>query len=163
LVTLTAGDVSIDGEWEAHAGICGADRLVEVYAGEPGTGAAMVLRLPQGDPVGRYAVSAADTAAPEALGARIGVQLFRDREALGLQAIDGEFDVTTFGETMSARFAVTLREVQSTLHLRYVGVLDGVTVAVFPESYCEELRFHWDPPAAAKDSLRTTTDTLRSE
>ncbi len=85
LVVLSAGDYDIHGAWEGRAGICEDLGIMEIYAGPSGLGTAMLLRIPEGNQLGRYPVVAAAADFPDAPAALIAVQVFDSPDAHGFQ------------------------------------------------------------------------------
>ena len=140
LVVASAGDQEINGAFEAWAGLCETPRLLEIYATVPGTGTAILVHLPEGDPIGSYPVVPAQSGVHEIRTAQIGVQLFQEPEAYGFQALNGDFELTYLGEYASGRFAVTLQEIDHGILSRYVGVVEHAPVEVQPAEYCQKVR-----------------------
>ena len=150
LVVESAGDFDLNGAWEAHAGLCEEVGVIEIYAGPSGLRSAVLLRMPEGEPLGKYPVVAADADFPDAPAALIAVQGFAEPEAFGLQAFSGELEVTAFGERVSGRFTSTLREISVDMLTQYVGVFEGVSVEPLSARYCEALR---DSTLAPSDTV----------
>jgi len=109
LVTRSAGDYDLEGVWQASAGVCEETGIMEIYAGPAGFGIALLLRMPDGDPVGRYPVIAAAVDLPDPPAALIAVQAFLEQDAYGFQAYDGELELSEFGNRVGGRFTTTLR------------------------------------------------------
>lgn len=140
LVTQSAGDHDIHGAWEGHAGLCEEIGIMEIYAGPPGLGTALLLRMPEGNPLGIYPVVAADADFPDVPAALIAVQVFQDPEAFGFQAFTGQLELSEFGDKVSGRFASTLREISIDMLTHYVGVFDGIPVEPLSTDYCQVVR-----------------------
>jgi len=137
LVTQSAGDYDIHGAWEGRAGLCEEIGIMEIYAGLPGLGTALLLRLPDGDPLGTYPVVAADIDFPDAPAALIAVQVYQDPDAFGFQAFAGELELSAFGDRVSGRFTSTLREIGVDMFTHYVGVFEGISVEPLLADYCQ--------------------------
>ena len=154
LVTQSAGGYDIHGAWRTQAGLCDTIGIMEIYAGQPGLGTALVLRIPEGDPIGDYPVVAAAADLPAAPAALIAVQVFEDPEALGFQAYHGLLELTELDEKVSGRFTATLREIGQDLLTHYVGVFERIQVEPLGADYCRALRDSTLAPdsAAASDT-----------
>lgn len=140
LVTATAGDYVIEGSWRASAGFCEDIGVVEMYAGPQGTGVGLVMHIPESDPLGNYPVVAADVDFPEAPAALIAVQVFDDPDAYGFQAYTGELELTEIGESVSGRFATTMREIRTDMLTHFVGVFDDIALEALADDYCAVVR-----------------------
>jgi hypothetical protein len=140
VATSAGGNRDLSGAWEARAAICDDPAVLQILAEQPGFGALLLFQLPQADRVGTYPIAFAESGAPEPPAAQVGVQLFQAGSAFAYQAADGQIEVTGMGERVSGRFRVTLREITSEEHLRYVGVFDNVVVAPLPEAQCRAMK-----------------------
>jgi hypothetical protein len=137
LVGRAAGPYEIDGAWEARAGICEDPPMLQVVAQEPGTGTLVLLQLPpEGERVTSYPVALIETGFPEAPASQIGVQLFVGRNSYAFQAMEGDVEVYAFGERVSGRYAVSLREIGSGDTALYAGVFHAVPIEPIPEEQC---------------------------
>ena len=139
-VAQSAGDYDIHGTWEGHAGLCADIGVMEIYTGQPGLGTALLLILPEGDPLGEYPIVAAEFDFPDAPAALIVVQVFAEPEAFGFQAFSGELELSAFGDRISGKFASTLREIRDDILTHYVGVFEGISVEPLATDYCQTLR-----------------------
>jgi hypothetical protein len=139
LVTVSAGDFELGGVWEVEAGLCEEIGIIEIYAGPPGFRTALVLRIPEGDPRGRYPVEAPGRDFPDAPGALLAVQVFDEPEAYGFQAFFGELELWVLGERISGRFTTTLREIGVDMFTHFVGVFEAVSIAPLPADYCQAM------------------------
>jgi hypothetical protein len=139
------GAFSINKAWEAEAGFCDGGVLLEFYAVDDSSGTVIVLQHPDSDVIGEYAVALADSVNPEERAARIGVQVLEEGEASGLQAIVGSLEVTEAGDRISGRFTSTIRELNSGMLTRYVGVFSNVRLKVLSEDYCRQLYPEQEP------------------
>lgn len=146
LVTQSAGEYDVHGSWKASAGLCQDVGVLEIYAGHPGLGNAIVLHMTDGNPLGTYPLVAAQADFPDSLAALVAVQVYQDPDAFGFQAYMGELELTTFGETVSGRFTSTLREIDINMVLHYVGVFEAIPVKPFAMNYCQTLRDSTLPP-----------------
>lgn len=140
LVTLSAGDYDIHGTWRTQAGLCDQPGIMEIYAGPTGNGTALLIRLPEGDPVGEYPIVAAAREFPDPPVALLAVQVFDDPDAFGFQAYHGLLELTEIGEDVSGRFTATLREIGTDVLAHYVGVFESIPVTPLPPEYCKILR-----------------------
>jgi hypothetical protein len=157
LVVISDGDFSINKSWEATAGFCDGGVLLELFAEGDSSGSVIVLQHPDGDVIGEYTVVLADSVDPGERSARIGAQMFKGREAFGLQAIMGSLEVTEVSDRLSGRFTSTIRELESAVLTRYVGVFQDVPVNLLPEDYCRSLypesESQADPDSSASRDL----------
>ena len=150
------GGEEMDGSWEAGAAMCEDPPMMQVMAGEPGIGTLVLLQLPPANErVGRYPIVIVESGAPEPPAAQIGVQLFRGPASYAYQAMDGEVEVYGYGDRLSARFAATMREIQSNDTVMYAGVVHGVTLQPLPVEQCEAAK-------AALEELEAATDTAEA-
>jgi hypothetical protein len=140
VATGAGGEQDLSGEWEARAAICEDPAVLQVLAEQPGFGTLLLFQLPEGDRVVTYPIAFAETGAPEAPAAQVGVQLFRTGSAFAYQAAEGEIELTGFGERVSGHFGVTLREINSEKHVRFAGVFDNVVVEPLPDEQCHALK-----------------------
>jgi hypothetical protein len=140
LVTVTAGDYDLGGDWEIDAGLCGEMGILEMYAGASGVRTALLLHMPDGGSLGTYPVVAASLDFPDAPAALIAVQVFREPEAFGFQAFTGELELSDFGASVSGRFNVTLREIGMDLFTHFVGVFEEIPVELLTPDYCQTIR-----------------------
>jgi hypothetical protein len=113
---------------------------MEIYAGSIGNGTALLIRLPEGDPVGDYPIVAAAREFPDPPVALVAVQVFDDPDAYGFQAYHGLLELTEVGEAVSGRFTSTLREIGIDLLTHYVGVFESIPVTPLPPEYCRVLQ-----------------------
>ncbi len=140
LVTLSAGDYDIHGMWRTNAGLCDQLGIMEIYAGPTGNGTALLIRLPEGDPVGEYPIVAAAREFPDPPVALVAVQVFDNPDAYGFQAYHGLLEITEMGDDVSGRFTSTLREISIDLLTHYVGVFENIPVTPLPAEYCRVLQ-----------------------
>jgi len=157
LVTVSAGDYDLNGEWEVSAGLCEELGILEIYAGPQGLGTALLLRMPEDDPLGVYPVVAAEVNLPAAPAGLIAVQAFAEPNAYGFQAYIGQLELTAFGERVSGRFTSTLREIGLDLFTHYVGVFEDVSIDALSDDYCGVMRDYTlvSDAATATDSAST--------
>ena len=156
LVAVSAGDYEIQGAWRTRAGVCEEIGIVEMYAGRPDSGTAIVLRLPDDEALGEYPVVAAAAEFPPAPAALIAVQVFDPPDALGFQAYHGMLELLEFGDRLSGRFAATLRDVSLDILTHYVGVFANIPVESLAADYCESLRNSTFPTESTIDSDSST-------
>ncbi len=140
LVTATAGDYEIEGSWRTSAGFCEDIGVIEMYAGPDGNGVGLVMHIPESEPLGTYPVVAADVDFPEAPAALIAAQVFDDPDAYGFQAYTGEMELTEIGESVSGRFATTMREIRTDMLTHFVGVFDDIGLEALADDYCAVVR-----------------------
>jgi len=145
LVVISDGDFSINRAWAAEAGFCDGGVLLELYAEGDSSGTVIVLQHPDNDVIGDYAVVLADSVNPEERAARIGAQVFEGGDAFGLEAIMGSLEVTEVGDRISGRFTSTIRELDSRVLTRYVGVFSNVPMNLLSEDYCRQLYPEQEP------------------
>ena len=157
LVVVSDGDFTIDRVWEAEAGVCATAYNMELYAEDDSSGTVIVAYYPDGDLEGTYPISLVDSVVIGERAALVGVQIFREREAFGFQAIDGSLEIQAVGEKLTGRFTATVQEVQSQVLTRYVGVFGNVELRDLSSEYCGNLEHEPRPiedavPSAATDS-----------
>jgi hypothetical protein len=140
LVVVSDGDFILDGKRRAVAGLCPEQRILELYAEDEAGGTAVMAQFPQGVAVGDYPIVLPDSAAVDERSARIGVQVFEERDAFGFQAFIGTLEVLSLGKRLSGRFASTVRDLQTDILTRYVGVFTDIPVETFDQDYCNTLR-----------------------
>jgi len=136
LVAVSAGDFTIEGSWPAQVGVCEPAGPLELYTSDLRQGTAVVLHFAERRVEGTYAVLSPDSAVGQERVAHIGVQVYGDRQAFGFRAIDGQLEVSDFGNHVSGRFATTIRETQSEILTRYVGVFTELPVEPLTIDYC---------------------------
>ena len=147
------GGEEINGSWEADAAMCEDPPMMQVMAGEPGIGTLVLLQLPPaGERVAHYPIVIVDSGPPPAPAAQVGVQLFRGPASYAYQAMEGEVEVYSFGDRVSARFAVRLRDIQSDDTVLYAGVFHGVGLEPLPLEQCQDAK-------AALEELDVPPDT----
>jgi len=147
------GGEEIDGSWEAGAAMCEDPPMMQVMAGAPGIGTLVLLQLPPAEErVGRYPIVIVDSGPPPTPAAQIGVQLFRGPASYAYQAMEGQVEVYGYGDRVSARFAVSLREIRSNDTVLYAGVFHGVSLEPLPLEQCEAAK-------AALEELDAPADT----
>jgi hypothetical protein len=140
LVAVSSGDFTMDGSWPAHVGVCEPAGPLEMYTDDLRQGTAVVLHFVEHRVEGTYSVLSPDSAVGQERVAHIGVQLYRDRQAFGFRAIEGQLEVSDFGDHLSGRFATTIRETQNEILTRYVGVFSEIAVERLTIDYCLSLR-----------------------
>ena len=139
LVVTSDGDFPVQGSWLAQAGLCPATSTVELYTEDLGHGAAIVLQFADSALTGSYKVVPHDSESSDDKVALIGVQIFHDRDAFGLFAIDGEMEVLQDGRYLSGRFTSTLKELQVAVLTQFVGVFEQVRLEELSPEYCVTL------------------------
>ncbi|KPJ96653.1 MAG: hypothetical protein AMS18_00525 [Gemmatimonas sp. SG8_17] len=140
LVAVSSGDFIMDGSWPAYVGVCEPAGPLELYTDDLRQGTAVVLHFVGGRVEGTYSVLLPDSAIGQERVAHIGVQLYRENQAFGFRAIEGQLEVADFGNHVSGRFATTIRETQTEILTRYVGVFMEIAVERLTTDYCLSLR-----------------------
>jgi len=160
LVAVSDGDFVLDGKRRATAGVCREQGILELYAEDETGGTAVMVQFPEGDAVGEYPIVLPDSALGDERSARIGVQVFEDRDAFGFQAFVGTVVLTSLGERLSGHFASAVRDLQTNVLTRYVGVFTGIPVDALDRDYCDILR-----PELISDTTRVgiAADTAVSQ
>lgn len=159
LVAVSSGDFTMDGSWPAHVGVCEPAGPLELYTDDLRQGTAVVLHFVEHRVEGSYSVLLPDSAIGQERVAHIGVQLYRDNQAFGFRAIEGQLEVTDFGNHVSGRFATTIRETQNDILTRYVGVFTGIPVERLTIDYCLYLRADTlAVPGTAQDTAAAESD-----
>ncbi len=162
LVAVSSGDFVMAGSWPARAGICEPAGPLELYTDDLSQGTAVVLHFVEHRVKGTYPVLSPDSAMGQGRVAHVGVQLYRDRQAFGFRAIEGQLEVSDFGDQLSGRFATTIRETQHEILTHYVGVFTEIPVARLTVEYCLSLRADTlAVPGVAEDSMPTEPDQGR--
>ena len=64
----------------------------------------------------------------------------RQRVGHSYEAYAGSLELSEFDEMVSGRFAVTMRDFQSDVAIKYAGVFHELPLAPFPDAYCREYR-----------------------
>jgi hypothetical protein len=157
LVVVSDGDFVLDGKRKAAAGLCPEQRILELYAEDDSGGTGVMLQYPDGDAVGEYPVLLPESTLVDERSARIGVQVFEERDARGFQALGGTLEVLSLDDHLSGRFMSTVRDVQTDVLTRYVGVFSAIPVEVLEQEYCTTLR-----PADHADTTQVDTATAMS-
>jgi hypothetical protein len=151
LVAVGVGAHEFSEAWPARAGRCARPPLIIVLPRELGnTGGTVLLELAAGEPTVDYPVAFADsTGMPEPPAAMLGFQFFTDQRGDAYQAVDGVVTVYRLDErTVSGRFQVTVRHINTNARARVAGVFHELEVEPLPPDYCEQAQ-------AAQDSLAT--------
>jgi len=157
LVVVSDGDFVLDGRRPATAGLCPEQRILELYAEDDSGGTGVMLQYPEGDAVGEYPVLLPESTLVDERSARIGVQVFEERDARGFQALGGTLEVVSLDEHLSGRFVSTVRDVETDVLTRYVGVFSAIPVEVREQDYCTTLR-----PAEHADTTQVDTAAAMS-
>jgi hypothetical protein len=159
LVAVSDGDFVLDGRWRATAGLCADVRVVELYAEDTDGGTALVLHYPEGEPTGEFPIMLVDSATPDKRLALIGVQVFEERDAFGFQAFEGIVEIVSFDERLSGRFASTVRDIQTDILTRYVGVFAAIRVEDLGTDYCDTLRPVEDADTSQMEAVPDSGET----
>jgi len=130
------GTQPIAREWAAQAGVCEAPPMLQIKGEEAGAGGTLVLLALPENKITSYPVTLVAQGLPTPPAAQVGVQVYTKTGSFAYQAQDGGVDVYAFGKTVSGRFAVTLREINSNARLRYVGTFREVPVAQLGAAFC---------------------------
>jgi len=130
------GSEEIKGAWSAEAGLCDTPPMLLVEVEEPSAGTILLLALPSANRITAYPVTAVQAGLPTPPGAQLGVQLFRRTGAFTYQGTDGTVEVSALEETVSGRFAVTMREISTNTRLRYAGSFRGIPVRKLDAKLC---------------------------
>jgi hypothetical protein len=155
LVVASDGDFVLDGKRPAAASLCPEQRILELYAEDDSGGTGVMLQYPEGDAVGEYPVLLPESTLVDERSARIGVQVFEERDARGFQALGGTLEVLSLDEHLSGRFKSTVRDVETDVLARYVGIFTAIPVEVLGQDYCTTLR-----PAEHVDTTQVATATV---
>ncbi|MFQ5704890.1 MAG: hypothetical protein ACE5HT_12820 [Gemmatimonadales bacterium] len=154
LAAASAGEFRLGGSWKARATLCRERGLLEIDALVPGTGTLILVRLKTDSVAGSYVITEVDQDVPESGEARIGLQVFRGKVlAYAFQAESGELDISSLGEHVSGRFTSVVREIETDILTRYVGVIDRVPVDTTARAYCAKVSdSFWPNPDSTADS-----------
>jgi hypothetical protein len=152
LAVVAEGDLTLAKAWEAEAGICPNKREIELYAEDDSSGTVVVFYYPKGNPEGSYGILQVDSVDLGERAVLVGVQLFREKEALGFQGIGGSAELEIVGDAVTGHFASTLREVESQVLTRYVGVFDQIALVELSDEYCSA--FDERPPELDLSPIR---------
>ena len=129
--------------------------MLEVIGRQPGMGVLVLLQLPPaGERVTSYPVTLVEEGAPTPPASQMAVQLFEGSTGRAFQGMEGSIDVYRYDARVSARFAVTLREIASDDVQKYAGVFHEIRVARLPQEQCAQIK------AALEASDSATTDTV---
>lgn len=157
LVARGAGPYELDGAWEAQTGTCDDPPMIEVIGRQPGMGVLVLLQLPAaGERVTSYPVTIVEEGAPTPPASQIAVQLLEGSTGRAFQGMEGSIDVYRYDDRVSARFAVSLREIASDDLQKYAGVFHEIRVKPLPQEQCAEIK------AALEVSDSAATDTVPS-
>lgn len=155
LVARGAGAYALDGAWEAWTGTCDDPPMLEVIGRQEGLGVLVLLQLPPaGERVANYPVTLVESGAPTPPASQIAVQLLEGSTGRAFQGMDGSVDVTRYDDRVSARFAVTLREIATDDEQKYAGIFEGVPLEPLPQEQCAEIK------AALEAADSAATDTV---
>jgi len=130
------GTPEIKGEWPAEAGTCDQPPMLQLVAQQPGMGTIILLALPPANRLTRYPVTIAPGGLPTLPAAQVGVNLFRSLGTFAYQAADGEVLVYALDRVVSGRFAVTLREINTNVRVKYAGTFREVPVKPLDAEQC---------------------------
>lgn len=140
LNAVSAGFFDISASLPAQAAACDDPPILMVQAvrpGDPSLGVLVLLQLPeQGDRLTVYPIVTVDSGAPVPPASQIGVQDNRQRVGHAYQGYAGSVELFAFANLVSGRFAVTMRDFQSDVQVKYAGVFHGIPVEQFSEDYC---------------------------
>jgi hypothetical protein len=131
-----SGTPELRGEWPAEAGTCDQPPMLQLVAQEPGMGTIVLLALPAESRVTRYPIAIVTGGLPTPPAAQVGVNLFRALGTYAFQAADGEVEVYALERVVSGRFAVTLREINTNVRVRYAGTFREVPVKSLDAAQC---------------------------
>lgn len=153
LVTRSDGRDTLVGSWRARAGVCAEPELLQLIADEGEIGTIVLVHRPDGGSWETgYPVRAPDSTLAAGTG-RLGVQVFRHRRAVALQAVAGSVVVERAPPALDGRFAVTLRNVTTFDSVLYAGVFQGISVDSLPAGLCPSLDVDSAVPSPAADPL----------
>jgi hypothetical protein len=145
LVARSAGLYELGGAWEARAGICEDPAMLELVAEQPGIGTLVLLQLPPAEErVTRYPVAIVESGPPQPPASQVGVQVFKASNAHAFQALEGDVEVYAFGERISGRYAVTLREISSDDRAMTAGVFEAVGIERLPDEQCQAVKEQYE-------------------
>jgi len=151
LVARSAGGYLLDGAWPAQAAICEDPPVLQVLAQQPGFGTLILLQLPPAaERLTEYPIAIVDSGMPVPPASQIGVQVFQDRNSYAFQGLSGGIELYGFGDRVSGRFAVTLREIQTDNEAKYAGVFEEIPIEPLAEEMCQAMMQSFETP----DSLR---------
>lgn len=137
LVTVSAGKHDLGGSWRPRAGVCSGPDLLIMRAGDGGIGVIVLLVLPEErERVTKYLAVMSGPILPEPRVSRVGVQLLAGESSFGFQASDGVVEISEIDRTLSGRFAVTLRDVDTDEAIKYVGVFQQIPIEELPGDQC---------------------------
>lgn len=141
LDALSTGFFDITGSWTARAEVCDDPPILVVQAMSSGArsfGVIVLFHLPSEGRFGTYRIVTVDSTHPSGAAALIGVQDHRQRLGHTFEAYAGSAELSAFDERVSGRFAVTMRDFQSDVHVKYAGVFHELPVDRFPDAFCRE-------------------------
>jgi len=149
------GAFELSHAWPARAGRCARPPMVMLIAEEPGSGATILLDLPDRDDLtGTYPIKLVDSAGVlESPASQMGFQFFDSTSADAYQGSAGEVEVRELTDRIvSGRFAVTVRHIRNDRLANVAGTFEHVNVEALPIDWC-------DRAAAARDSLKPAPDS----
>ena len=130
------GTQQIARDWVAKAGVCETPPMMQIKGEQPGAGGTLVLLAVPENKITSYPVTLVAQGLPTPPAAQVGVQVYTKTGSFAYQAQEGSVDVYAFGKTVSGRFAVTLREINSNARLRYAGAFREVPVVQLDPAFC---------------------------
>jgi len=140
----STGYFDLTGSWTAQAETCDDPPMLVVQALSPGDRSIGIIALihlpPEGDRLITYPIVTVDSGAAIGAVARIAVQDHRQRVGHSYEAYAGSLELSEFDDRVSGRFAVTMRDFQSDVAVKYAGVFHELPLARFPDAYCREYR-----------------------
>jgi hypothetical protein len=135
----STGFFDITGSWTAKAETCDDPPILVVQALSSGArsfGVIILFHLSSEGRLGTYRIVTADSTDTSGAAALIGVQDHRQRLGHTYEAYAGSAELSVFDGRVSGRFAVTMRDFQSDVRVKYAGVFHELPVERFPEAFC---------------------------
>lgn len=138
LAVASAGEVDISTELDAAASLCANPSMLMLQAGSRETwGFLVLLQVPtEGDRETVYPVKHVDTGFPEAPASAMGVERISGQSGTGFQGLQGFAVVTRFGDRISGRLQMTIRNINTEDLIQLAASFEDVEVHELPPEPC---------------------------
>lgn len=165
LRVAAVGAFALSQSWPARAGRCARPSMVMLIAEEPGSGATILLDLPEReDLTGSYPIKLVDSVGVlEPPASQMGFQFFDSTSADAYQGSSGDVEVRELtDQRVSGQLAVTVRHIRNNRLANVSGTFEHVNVEALPIDWCDRAAAARDSLNPAPDSSTTTPDSVAS-
>lgn len=139
-MAASAGEFDLGGSWPVEAGVCEQPSMLLLLVREHRFGTVVLLVLPPpGRRVTRYPVTLPDTMFPQPPAAHMGAHLLTEDRVFTFLPDSGSIELEAFGERVTGRIRVMLRENSFGAPVGYAAVFEAAPVAQLSAEQCRLL------------------------